>query len=280
MESQNLSRKGIFKRSREGRRVLSQPSTLFCLFNGLLTGFILLSFSLSPGLFFPSLVFASNHSSEVVQNPTQPFSKENRYQPYVEVGGIKYFNQESKAAGMYDLFLPLSSSSSNQASNQSTMLFFSDIRIFDRTGSWFEGNVHLGYRVILPETNTEKNTETRSGKNQLFGVYASFDRRKSEKKHFFNQITLGGNLYTPIGKKKRLTSDALPSEPQPISWKEERSLGRVIEYTGTITTTKTKHVVEKALYGVDAEVGHAFNEQLTGYAGGKRLMKDVIDYRS
>ena len=42
----------------------------------------------------------------------------------------------------------------------------------------------------------------------------------------------------------------------------------MIEYTGTITTTKTKHSFEKALYGVDAEVGHAFNEQLTGYAGG------------
>ena len=213
-------------------------------------------------LCFPSFVFASPRQTELIQ-PTHLFSQENRYQPYVEVGGIKYFNQESKAAGIYDLFLPLYSRSSNKA----TTLFFSDLRIFDRTGSSFEGNAHIGYRLMQPETK------------QLYGIYTSFDRRKSEQKNYFNQITLGGeywkdkwfiggNLYTPIGKKRRVVIKEMPAETTQKKWKESRSLGKVTEFTETLSSIKTKRTLEKSLFGMDAEIGHAFTEQLTGYAGG------------
>ena len=40
-------------------------------------------------------------------------------------------------------------------------------------------------------------------------------------------------------------------------------------------TTKTKHVIEKSLYGVNAEeVGYALTEQVTGYAGGGYWFQD------
>jgi hypothetical protein len=138
------------------------------------------------------------------------------------VGG-RYFNHPSSVAGSYDLFIPLYQPKDNQ-------LLFSDLRIFDRSGSSFEGNAHFGYRILCLDTK------------QIFGVYASFDRRKIDHGNLYNQLTfgaeywkdklfVGGNFYRPVGR-----------QPNPN--------------------------VEKAMPGVDAELGYAFTEDFTGYAGG------------
>lgn len=170
------------------------------------------------------------------------FTKENKYQPYLEMGGAKYFNQQANIAGIYDLFIPLL-----QTADQ---LFFTDLRIFDRSGGSFEGNAHLGYRKMCLD------------KKQLFGIYAAFDRKRSDNQHWFNQITLGaeywhdhwfigGNLYQPLGKNLQF-----------------------IKKEGVVITEATSRTVyatatyEKSLPGVDAELGYAFTNNFTGYAGG------------
>ena len=216
-------------------------------------------------LFFSSTSFAVDKLDYQNKN----FSLENKYRPYLELGGIKYFNQQSSGAGIYDLFLPLLAGRQDNKG-----LLFADLRIFDRTGSSFEGNTHLGYRHLFNETK------------QMIGIYASFDRRRSEKKRYFNQITIGGeywqnkwfiggNIYTPIGKKRRVVTKDMVPEVTEKSWKGTRSIGRVVEHIDTTTTVKRKRTFEKSLYGLDAEVGHAFTEQLTGYAGGY-LFQDGI----
>lgn len=164
----------------------------------------------------------------------------NKYQPYLTIGGAKYFNQSSDVAGIYDLFIPLLQNDDN--------VFFTDLRIFDRSGSSFEGNAHIGYRTLL------------SNSNQMFGVYGSFDRKKTNHKSFFNQLAIGleywnnnlfvgGNFYQPIGATKKYFRESITSDEQ----------------TGRgVYTTKD---YEKALTGFDAELGYSFTNSLTGYAG-------------
>ena len=241
---------------------------------------ILILFLTSPSLYSLSTPINSNQSTSRPSISNQNinlnklnniFSSTNKYQPYLELGGIKYFNQEPSGAGIYDLFLPLL-----VGEQDNKQLLFTDLRIFDRTGSSFEGNAHLGYRVLIPETK------------QLYGFYASFDRKRSDssiikKKNYFNQITIGGeywqdkwfiggNLYTPIGKKKRISTQVTASDLKGLTQKGSRAITLVIDHTSTLPTThspiKTKKIFEKSLYGLDAEIGHAFTDDLTGYAGG------------
>lgn len=186
-------------------------------------------------------------SKTIIGYPDKIFSSQNRYQPYFEVGGAKYFNQTSSVAGIYDLFIPLCQQRDDQ-------LLFTDLRIFDRSGSSFEGNAHFGYRKLYPDAK------------QMFGVYAAFDRKRSNLGNNYNQITLGfeywqnnwfvgGNVYKPIGVTKRYIGEAETAEL--------RNTGR------SITEIKTTNMYyEKSLPGADAQLGYSFTESLTGYLGG------------
>ncbi|EKD46073.1 MAG: hypothetical protein ACD_69C00029G0006 [uncultured bacterium] len=187
-------------------------------------------------LFFPHVLHAADNLDD-----------RNKYQPYFEMGGAKYFNQNSSVAGIYDLFIPLYQQKEDQ-------IFFTDLRIFDRSGSSFEGNVHLGYRKIFLDTK------------QMIGVYGAFDRKRSDNRSLFSQLTLGveywhdrwfvgGNIYKPIGETKKLIG--------------ETKTGETIITSRSITEIEiTNKVYEKALYGFDAELGHAITDNLTGYVGG------------
>ena len=109
-----------------------------------------------------------NVRSQDLKSPKKEYkflSPNNIYQPYFELGGAKYFNQAAAAAGIYDLFIPLYQQTENH-------LLFTNLRIFDRSGNAFEGNVHIGYRRLYP--NSE----------QMVGVYGSFDRKRSENRRF------------------------------------------------------------------------------------------------
>ncbi|HJZ23914.1 MAG TPA: inverse autotransporter beta domain-containing protein [Candidatus Babeliales bacterium] len=188
------------------------------------------------GLFTHTVLHAADNSDN-----------QNRYKPYFELGGAKYFNQNSNAAGIYDLFIPLYQQKGDQ-------IFFTDLRIFDRSGSSFEGNVHLGYRKIFLDTK------------QMFGIYGSFDRKRSDNQNLFNQLTLGaeywhdkwfvgGNIYKPVGTTKKLIGEIETQE--------------TIITSRNITEIKiTNKLYEKALYGFDAELGYAITDNLTAYAGG------------
>lgn len=169
------------------------------------------------------------------------FSRSNKYKAYFEIGGAKYFNQKSNVAGIYNLFIPLLQTDDS--------LLFTDLRIFDRSGSSFEGNVHIGYRRLL------------AGKEQMFGVYGAFDRKRSENQNLFSQLTLGleywnnnwfvgGNIYKPIGQSKKVFRE---------EYDEDKSLDR------NIVVNK---YYEKELPGIDGEFGYSFTNNLTGYVGG------------
>lgn len=138
------------------------------------------------------------------------------YLPYVQVGGTHI---------SIDLFAPIWQAPAS--------LVFTDIKAYDCLRQPFGGEFYLGYRHLLPETQ------------KLYGVYVSFDRKRTEFGNYFNQITLGaeywirklfigGNIYKTIGKTVK------PAD---------------------------KGYLEKSMSGVDAEIGYEFVEGLTGYIG-------------
>lgn len=230
---------------------------------GKLFSILFLGIALFPSLAVSYQAATPNQSSAITQftdskitanTQHKDFSTEikktrNTYQPFIAVGGAKYFHQSSTAAAIYDFFIPLL-----QADDQ---LLFTDLRIFDRSGSQFEGNAHLGYRKLYPATN------------QIFGVYGAFDRKITSKRNFFNQLTfgfeywqdqlfIGGNIYQPIGITKK-----------PASGPQTQINS---EYDFPNITAKTQIIIsqnaEKTLAGADMELGYAVTDKLTTYAGG------------
>lgn len=185
-------------------------------------------------------------SSKIMPNEKAVIKTErNSYQPYIQLGGTRFFHiEESKAATTADLFVPL-------WQNDTSDLVFTDLRINDRTGSPFEGNIHLGYRHLFEESQ------------QAFGIYGAWDRKKTQFKNYFNQLTVGGeywiknwfigaNYYQPIGNTKKSLSSIVTD----ITTSEAGlSIINNVSY-------------EKAMPGTDAEVGYEFIEGLMGYAGG------------
>ena len=194
-------------------------------------------------LYFPSVLLAAQDNL---------FSSENKYQPYFEIGGAKYFNQNSTVAGIYDLFIPML--------QKDDQLLFTDLRLFDRSGSSFEGNAHLGYRKLYSDTE------------QMFGIYGAFDRKRTTERNFFNQLTLGfeywqskffigGNIYKPIGAtQKPLSTLQVKIEKMPLYFPDPT--------TGSRTQIIISQNVEKAIPGADLELGYAITDSLTGYVGG------------
>lgn len=197
-----------------------------------------------------NLIATPADSNQAIKNkPIQNYSdspiillKHNKYQPYFEIGGAKYFNQKSKVAGIYDLFITLL-----QTDDQ---LFFTDLRFFDRSGNSSEGNFHLGYRKLFPNSS------------KMLGIYGAFDLKKSEHGNTYNQIMFGAeywqskwfigvNIYKPLG----ATSNLFKEESLPIKTPSSRGI------------SSTKHY-EKALAGGDAEIGYAFTDSFTLYGGG------------
>jgi len=174
------------------------------------------------------------------QSQNQLFSPQNKYQPYLEIGGAKYFNQVANASGVCDLFIPLL--------QRADQLLFADLRIFGRSSGSSEGNLHLGYRKLYPATK------------KLFGIYGAFDHKKSIVGGAFNQLTLGFeywqdrwfigvNAYKPIGKTTAYKEIILKPESEKIE-------------SFIITKTITNKYYERALPGVDAELGFAITDKL------------------
>lgn len=215
--------------------------------------------------FFSALLsplLASTTSSTTINdnnpNKTIPeIKKENTYKPFFEIGGAKYWHQSSTAATVYDLFLPLL-----QTDDQ---LLFTDLRIFDRSGKQFEGNAHFGYRKMF---ETAK---------KMFGIYGAFDRKKTADQNFFNQLTfgfeywknhlfVGGNVYKPIGITRKPTPDISINPNQEFIW--TRGM--------TKTQINIDQQCEKALGGVDAELGYEIIDNLTSYVGGYYFAGDDV----
>ena len=173
-------------------------------------------------------------------------ASENSYQPYVQVGGTRFFNvHESKAAATADLFVPLWQEGLAD-------LIFTDLRINDRSGTPFEGNIHLGYRHLFLESQ------------ESLGFYGAFDRKRTQFSNYFNQLTIGGeywikdwfigaNYYQPIGNTEK-----------PLN----RIVTSITPFVADQAIMGVNLTSEKAMPGADTEVGYEFVEGLVGYVGG------------
>lgn len=171
------------------------------------------------------------------------------YLPYVQLGGTQFFNtRNNNTAINIDLFIPIW--------QISTDLIFVDIRTYDRLGKSFEGNLHFGYRHLLPE------------KQILYGIYGAFDSKRTSFGNYFNQLILGGeywiknwfiggNIYKTIGD----TLDRINNK-----YAEEAKVQQNGIYKNILITTDSLY--ERAMSGIDAEVGYEFTKGLTGYVGG------------
>jgi hypothetical protein len=122
-------------------------------------------------------------------------------------------------------------------------LVFLELRGFNRQGPSLEVNLGLGYRYLSPNHEA------------LYGVSAWWDVRRSQSENVFHQFTLGaeyktpywqynGNIYLPYGKRgfNNTASGTLLPGNNPHGFKN------VIIHSG----------VERALPGLDAEIGHRF----------------------
>lgn len=172
----------------------------------------------------------------IVVSRSPCLEKENKYQPYFEIGagGVDYSDESAEGTSSIEFFSPIFVPSESA-------MFFTDLKVFDRFGSEFMGSAQFGYRRLLTHENIL---------NQMVGIYASFDRMRSSHREYFNQLAfggeywlnewfVGGNFYLPIGTKKKIFEE-----------------------------TNIFGLYEEAARGVDAEIGYAITNKLTGYAGG------------
>lgn len=194
-------------------------------------------------------LFASLLASKTcIASDEDLFDNKNDYLPYVQVGGMRFFNvTSSNWATSINLFTPVFQQPAN--------LVFIDARFYDRTGKPFEGNIHLGYRHLIPENQ------------QIYGIYTAFDRKRTGLGNYFNQITLGGefwwnkvflgcNIYQPVGNTSKLTGVTESVELKQIS----------NDLYNIWITNNEKY--EKAMGGGDFEAGYEIIKGLVGYVGG------------
>jgi parallel beta-helix repeat protein len=165
-----------------------------------------------------------------------------RWDPWIETGAQV---SSARAIGDADLFVPLS--------QDSDTLLFADIRgMFDSQDA-AEGNFGLGLRQMLP-----------SGWN--IGAYGYFDLRRSSYGNRFQQVTLGAealseqfdlraNIYLPVGQSEVYMDNGTSTSVGPQTSDAIISGGSLAIRHQSVQTTTTSYEVEKALAGVDAEVG-------------------------
>lgn len=165
-----------------------------------------------------------------------------RWDPWFESGGQVSTN---RSLGQANLFVPLA--------QDSDTLLFTDLRgMFDDQNA-HEGNFGIGLRQMFA-----------SGWN--LGAYGYYDVRRSSYGNTFRQVTLGAealsetfdlraNVYLPVGETEVRMERGSSSSVGP--WTSDAIM------TGTslairhqaVQTTTTSFEVEKALAGVDGEVG-------------------------
>ena len=179
------------------------------------------------------------------------------YPTRLDLGGFYlYQHKASRKKNAFfaeaDLFIPLFQNRDN--------VFFIDLRIEEFQGSPFEGNFGLGFRHIFD--------------TWMFGIYSFYDRKRSENRNYFNQITIGtecktdkftfdANAYIPFGKTSIFDPNFNKSELRPG--------------VGPFQNIWFVDGREAALWGFDAEVGYRFFGELSLFLGGFYFHKNNVD---
>ncbi len=173
--------------------------------------------------------------------PLFPKSFAPKWQPWIELGG-RVSNERALAEG--NLFAPLFQTPDT--------ILFADVRGMFGDDDAREGNFGLGVRRMLD-----------SGWN--IGAYGYFNVRRSSLDNTFHQVTLGvealsrdvdlrANVYLPVGDTEKRVD--LGSSTSVSAAAQAVLTGTTLAIESQVTTTTTEgHLVEKALGGVDGEVG-------------------------
>ncbi|MDO9417419.1 inverse autotransporter beta domain-containing protein [Pararhizobium sp.] len=208
--------------------------------------------------------------SAPIANPVFASDFDNRWGASVDVGGRVGSGRE---IGETSLFAPLW--------QNDTSLLFTDLRGSFDDSQAREGNFGLGFRHMLD-----------SGWN--IGAYGYFDVRRSALGNTFHQATVGlealsenldfrANVYLPVGD----TDKTLETGRQSVTSISGQKLilnGSRLTIEGIATTrTITSTVTEKAMKGVDAEIGlrlpvlpDDWNVDLRAFAGGYHFEADGV----
>lgn len=174
-------------------------------------------------------------------------SNTNYYYPAIDIAQYAIHQGNARSSNLIEGFIPL-----YQKFPQT--LSFIDMRFYNPNGLPIEGNIDLGIRRLFHQDEC------------LFGIYGGYDRYRSDTRRYYSQVHagfeywnnrffLGGNGYLPINKKvydnDAVNMTSLVSTP--------------VSYRYNISYSQGK---ERALPGVDAEVGMDVNHGLTLYLGG------------
>ncbi len=164
------------------------------------------------------------------------------YPAHVDLGGY-YLGRTPHGAGLMDWFLPI-----GQNYNQ---LFVADLRFLDKTGIPWEGNVGLIYRQVD------------LAKQRLFGFYTYYDRQRSLKNNYFNELTfgwefwlenmfVGANAYIPVGR-----STYIDPALNAVDLRQAGAFRNIFYGVG----------IDTAIPGADVEIGTEVIKGITAYFG-------------
>ena len=171
--------------------------------------------------------------------------EEPHYDTRVDVAGYN-FVAGSGTTGLVDALLPLMQSPSN--------LLYANIRALTQFSRPFETDIGLGYRQLSQDQQS------------MVGGYIFYDRRETENRNVFNQITAGGEYwhkkfysgftaYIPVGQSEKLFSE----QEGPILVDVDENRRNI--FMGS-------RDFEKAMTGFDVELGYEALPGLIAYGGG------------
>jgi hypothetical protein len=169
------------------------------------------------------------------------------YQPTIDVAQYALHQGDSRSANLIEGFIPLGRWTFEK-------ILFVDARFYNPNGTPIEWNIDLGFRHVFNQGN------------QLFGIYAGYDRYRSETRRYYSQVNaglelwfnrffIGGNGYLPVGTK------AYDNDAVNLAYLVPTNTS----YRYNIAFAQGK---ERAMPGGDAEMGYAITPNLTLYGGG------------
>jgi hypothetical protein len=169
------------------------------------------------------------------------------YQPTIDLAQYALHQGNFRSANLIEGIIPLYQSGG-------ALLSFADIRLYNPNGISVEGNIDLGFRRLFNQGN------------KLFGIYAGYDRYRSETRRYYNQANaglefwlkrffIGGNVYVPFG------STVYDNDSLNLAYLVPTDTA----YRYNIVFEQGK---ERAMPGGDAEIGYDFTHNLTLYGGG------------
>jgi hypothetical protein len=169
------------------------------------------------------------------------------YQSTVDVAQYALHQGNSRSANLIETFIPIGRWTFEK-------VLFLDARFYNPNGTPVEGNIDLGFRRLFNQGN------------KLFGIYAGYDRYRSETRRYYNQANaglefwlkrffVGGNVYIPFG------TTVYDNDALNVAYLV--STGSSFRYNIAYEQGK-----ERAMPGGDAEIGYDVTPNFTLYGGG------------